>query len=87
MNGDHPLASAAVIGMIALSVALGALLVAYLWETLNELLAGQVDRGRILLSLPALLVFALLLDRLSRFVQRLDAVGQGERSTPRPGRP
>jgi heme/copper-type cytochrome/quinol oxidase subunit 1 len=45
-HGDHALAIGAVIGTIALFTVVGALLVAYLWETLNELLIGQVEMPR-----------------------------------------
>jgi hypothetical protein len=66
-----------VTGLIAFYVVLGAALIAYLWETLNELLAGHADGRRLLLSLPALLLFGLLLYRLARAVQRLDPAAHG----------
>jgi hypothetical protein len=66
-----------VTGLIAFYVVLGAALVAYLWETLNELLEGHVDGRRLLISIPALLLFGLLLYRLARAVQRLDPVARG----------
>jgi uncharacterized Tic20 family protein len=60
-------------GWIALFVALGAPLVAWLWETLNGLLAGHFDALRVAISVPVLAVLYVLLILLARFVQRLDA--------------
>jgi hypothetical protein len=74
MHDDRPLAAGSLTGLIALHVVLSAALVAFLWETLNQLLEGHPDGRRILLSLPALLLFGLLLYRLARAVQRLDTL-------------
>ena len=59
--------------MLLLSTLVGFPMVAYLWETLNGLLAGEVHRQRLLISLPLLLVFALYLWFLARLLRRLDA--------------
>ena len=54
---------------IALFVLLGTPLVAYIWETLNELLAGIVDPLQLLGLLPAAGFFYLLLRTMSRVVE------------------
>jgi hypothetical protein len=48
----------------------GGLFVAYLWETLNRLMAGFIEPVRLLISIPVLLVFVLLLRYISRAIQR-----------------
>lgn len=58
---------------MAVFVVLGVPLVAYLWETLNELLSGSVDPIRLLVSVPLALVFTVLLVLLSRRVQSWEA--------------
>lgn len=55
---------------IAAFVLVGFPLVAYLWETLNQLMAGDVRPGRLALSLPLLLILAGVLVLLSRTVLR-----------------
>lgn len=55
---------------IAAFVLVGFPLVAYLWETLNQLMAGVVRPGRLALSLPLLLIFAGVLVMLARAVRR-----------------
>jgi len=57
-----------ILAMLGLALVGGAL-VAYLWETLNQLLAGHVDGVRVLVSLPVLAVFLLLLRFLARRVE------------------
>ena len=57
---------------IALFALVGLPLVAYLWETLNELLSGFVDPVRLAVSVPVLVLFVALLVLLARGVQRLD---------------
>lgn len=59
-----------VAGGIALFVLAGFPLVAYLWETLNQLLGGEVHPGRLALSLPVTLLLAAVLVLLSRAVGR-----------------
>lgn len=58
---------------IALFVLAGFPLVAYLWETLNQLMGGEVRPARLALTVPVVLVFAALLALLSRAVRRWEA--------------
>lgn len=53
----------------ALFVILGTPLIAYLWETLNQLLALHADVARLGISVPVLLVLLGLLSLLSRRIQ------------------
>lgn len=48
----------------------------YLWEVLNQLLAGVVDGSRLLIAVPVLLLFIGLLTLVSRSVNRWDTMGQ-----------
>ncbi|HXF96131.1 MAG TPA: hypothetical protein VNI61_08505 [Gemmatimonadales bacterium] len=54
-------------------VIVGIPLVAYLWETLNQVLAGHLSARRVLLSLPLLAAFAGLLWAGGRGLERLAA--------------
>ena len=58
---------------IGLFVLLGFPLVAYLWETLNQLMGGEVHAGRLLRSVPAALLLAAILLVLARTVRRWEA--------------
>jgi hypothetical protein len=58
---------------ITLFVLAGIPLVAYLWETLNQVMAGEVYPTRLLLSLPVLLLLAGLFVLLARAVGRWEA--------------
>jgi hypothetical protein len=58
---------------IALFVLAGIPAVAYLWDSLNHLFAGQVDGGRLLVGLAALAVLVLLLGMLARTLGRWEA--------------
>jgi hypothetical protein len=58
---------------IALFVLTGFPLVAYLWETLNQLMGGEVRPARLALSVPAALLLAGVLVVLSRTVRRWEA--------------
>ncbi len=58
---------------IALFVLAGFPLVAYLWETLNQLMGGEVRPARLALTVPVVLVFAALLALLSRAVRGWEA--------------
>ncbi len=51
-------------------VLLGMPVVAYLWETLNQLLSLHVNPTRLLISLPLLVVFVVWLWWLARQAQR-----------------
>ena len=61
-------------GMLWLTMALfvlaGVPMVAYLWETLNELLALHVNISRLLISLPVLVLLLGVLWLLARTIQR-----------------
>lgn len=58
---------------IALFVLAGFPLVAYLWESLNQLMAGEVQPRRLLLSIPVILLLTGLLLLLARVVGRWEA--------------
>jgi hypothetical protein len=59
---------------IALFVVIGIPLTAYVWETLNQLLAGrEIARGRVLLTMPALALLIGVWRVLARTVQQWDA--------------
>jgi ABC-type proline/glycine betaine transport system permease subunit len=60
-------------GLIALYTLLGAPLVAFLWETLNRLMAGHFDLVRIGISVPVFALFLLLLRFMARAAQRITA--------------
>jgi fatty acid desaturase len=47
--------------------------VAYLWETVNQLLSFHFDRSRLVLSLPVAVLLVLLLRATGRALTRLDA--------------
>lgn len=68
MKPHEPGLFALIIAILGL-VLVGGVLVAYLWETLNQLMAGHVDWMRILVSLPVLAVFLLLLRYIARRVE------------------
>lgn len=66
-------ASPSFVGIIlrmAVFVLLGFPLVGYLWETISELLALEVNGTRLLISIPVSAALAALLVWLSRSVQR-----------------
>lgn len=69
---EDGLSTVTLIAVIGVFVVVGAPLVWYLWTTLNEVLAGRFEGGRLLLSGIILLIFAGLLTILSRSVRRLD---------------
>jgi hypothetical protein len=68
------------LGRIALGIALvtvvGVPLLAYVWESLNRLIAGHVEWDRLLISLP----LALLLIGLWKFLGRRIEAWEGERT-------
>ncbi|MDQ7041779.1 MAG: hypothetical protein Q9M35_12655 [Rhodothermus sp.] len=55
---------------MGLVVLLGMPVVAYLWETLNQLLSLHVNPMRLLISLPLLVVFIVWLRWVARQAQR-----------------
>jgi ABC-type Fe3+-siderophore transport system permease subunit len=72
MERARPRSIGATIGFIAIPVVVGIPMVAYLWETLNQLLTGEVSARRIGISIPVFIVFALLLWWLARRVVAFD---------------
>jgi hypothetical protein len=58
---------------IALFVLAGFPLVAYLWETLNQLMGGEVRPARLAMTVPVVLLFAAVLALLSRAVRGWEA--------------
>ena len=58
------------IGAMLLFVVVGAPMVYYLWTTLNEVLAGHIDGGRLGISIIVLLIFLGLLGILTRSIRR-----------------
>jgi hypothetical protein len=58
-------------GIITLYALLGTPLVAFLWETLNRLMAGWFDPIRVALSIPALVMLYFLLRHIGRVTQRI----------------
>lgn len=62
---------------ILLLVIPGGLLIAWLWETLNRLLAGHIEPARLLISVPVLAVFLLLLRYMARTIAAWDAARDG----------
>lgn len=67
---------------IALFVLLGTPLVGYLWEALNNLLAGHIRPMQLLLAVPAAVLFYLLLRFMGRTVRAWD---RGRNASPDPG--
>lgn len=70
MTAPVRLSSVRLFFSMALHVILGIPLVAYLWETLNDLLALHPDPAGLLIAVPVLLAFAGLLWVLARRVSR-----------------
>lgn len=66
---------------IALFVLIGSPLVGYLWEALNNLLAGHVRPLQLLIAVPAAVLFYLLLRFMGRTVLAWDS-GRGPSSDP-----
>lgn len=59
--------------VMAAFVIVGAPLVYLLWRVVNDLLTGQVVGTRLLLAVPALVVFIIVLTVLARTIRRWDA--------------
>ena len=55
---------------MALFVIVGTPLLAYVWETLNLLVAGRADAGRLLITLPIAALLAGVLWLLARTISR-----------------
>lgn len=56
--------------LMGLLVLLGAPLLGYVWETINELLALEVDGTRVLITLPVFVVLVGVLMLVARTVRR-----------------
>jgi hypothetical protein len=76
MSHSETASFARLLAVIALFAIAGTPLVAYLWETLNELLAFQFDPQRMLIAAPVLLVFLGLLLLLARVIRRMEPPGR-----------
>jgi hypothetical protein len=87
MSESTPIGLPRLIIGIAVFVLVGSPMVGYLWETLNQLLAGEVHPGRLLVSLPLLVVLAGVLMLLSQFVRRWEGEGQARALAARPPTP
>ena len=61
---------APIVARVALFAIIGIPLAAFLWDTLNKLVAGDFSSVRLIVAVPALLLFALLIVILSREVWR-----------------
>lgn len=61
-----------IVGWLVVFTLVGVPLVSYLWGTLNDALAGHVVRSRLLLAVPALVVFVAVLVVMSRRVRAWD---------------
>lgn len=66
----RPTGSVMLILAILILVLIGGVFVAYLWETMNRLMAGYFEPVRLLISLPVLVVFGFLLRYMSRVIDR-----------------
>ena len=62
----------ALIATMLAFVLVGAPMVFYLWTTINEVLAGHFDGGRIGITVIVLLIFLGLLSILTRSIRRWD---------------
>ena len=67
------LSAAALVARIAVAVVLGIPLLAVVWETLNELIAGHLNGRLLLLGAPAAVLLVVLWRFLAGAVQRWDA--------------
>jgi hypothetical protein len=61
MDRDRSTGAGTFFLLLTAVIMVGTPLVAYLWETLNQLLAAQVNPRRLLISAPLLVVFLALL--------------------------
>ena len=66
MSHDSTPSPGKIFPWLALFIALGMPLVAYLWETLHQILAWHFEPTRLLISVPVLALFLGLLFVLSR---------------------
>jgi len=76
--------AAALTLMLIVLVAIGGVMVFYVWEGLNELLAGQFLPSHLLLGLAMLIALVLLLIFVARYIQRYDRTVHQPRSPASP---
>lgn len=72
-SGTSGMSTGALIGAMLLFVVLGGPMVYYLWSTINEVLAGHFDAGRLAITAGVLLIFLGLLGILTRTIRRWEA--------------
>lgn len=72
----RPFSLSAVILRVAVLSLLGIPLLAYIWETLNKVVAGDFSSVRLVVAIPVLLAFLLLLRVLAREVWRIEETRQ-----------
>ena len=78
----HPQASPGKsLALMALIVIVGFPMVAYLWETLNDVLALKFEPTRLLITAPVLLVFIGFLILVARHLQRWNGANTADRPT------
>ena len=76
--------AAALTLVLIVFVAIGSVMVFYVWEGINELLAGQLVPSHLLLGLAMLVALALLLIFVARYIQRYDRTVHQPRSPTAP---
>ena len=70
--------------LLALLVAAGTPLLAYIWETLNQLLAGHVSGRRLLITVPLAALLAALLVVAARTLSRVATTAGQPGAEPEP---
>ncbi|HEU4585570.1 MAG TPA: hypothetical protein VFR95_07455 [Gemmatimonadaceae bacterium] len=70
--------------MLIVFVAIGGTMVFFIWEGINELLAGELLPRHLLPGLAMLVAFALLLIFVARYIQRYDRTAHQPRSRTAP---
>lgn len=68
----RPFSLTAVTLRVAVLSLLGIPLLAYIWETLNKVVAGDFSSVRLIVAIPVLLAFLLLLRVVAREVWRIE---------------
>lgn len=70
---DHDPSVPKLAGILLVLTAIGFPMIGYLWETLNEVMAGEFDARRIVISVPILLVFAAFVWVVAKWTSRFHA--------------
>ena len=73
MSKSHDPGFSRSMAMMAAFVIVGVPLVAYLWETLNQFLALNVDTIRLLVAIPVALLIGVVFKILIRTIQKVDS--------------